>query len=101
MTKNTTFVSRALCSVDEQNPAFRRGMRGAYINVVCNSESVENAVSSITSELKENTLSVRGFDYIFDLNYLDREPSEYEKELIQRLSAYPIQFENVHYFPLD
>ncbi|MCA8887879.1 MAG: hypothetical protein KDA46_03550 [Parvularculaceae bacterium] len=101
MSETSTFVARAFCSVDEENAEYEDGMRGAYASVACRESDLIGAVQAIASELAENALTLRGFDFIFDTSYMDREPSEYETELISRLSSYPVQFENVHYFKPD
>ena len=101
MSEIRTFSSRAFCTVDEYNAQFSEGMRGAYVVVVCKAENLEAAVHAILNELAEYALTVRGFDFIADLAYADTEPSEYEAKLIERLDTYPVQFENVHYFPPD
>ena len=99
--RECTFTGRAFCSVDESNPEFVKGMRAAYIPIVCKAGDVQEAIGMMVSELSENALSLRGFDYIFDINFLDRPTSEVEDKLIEKLSSYPVQFENVHFFKPD
>lgn len=101
MADTPTFIARAFCSVDKENAEYEDGTRGAYASVACRESSLLRAIQAIASELAENALTLRGFDFIFDTNYIDREPSDYEAELISRLSSYPVQFENVHYFKPD
>lgn len=101
MVENCIFAGRALCSVDDANPQFRNDMRGAYVPIVCSAADIAAAVEAIRKELSESALTLRGFDYLFDVHYLDRKPSIYEDQLIARLESYPVQFENVHYFKSD
>ena len=76
-------------------------MRGAYVNTVCEANSLLEAVNLICSELSENALELVGFDFIFDERYMDRALSDYETLLAERLHSYPVQFEDVHLFPAD
>jgi len=76
-------------------------MRGAFVNIACKAPKISEAIELIAAELSENCLTLRGFEFIFDTNYLDRAPSDYEAKLIRRLQTYPIQFQNVHYFKPD
>ena len=101
MTHFLTFVGRGYFSVLPQNPEFNKGMRGAYSVVAGRAENLMSAIEAIEIEFSESCLSLRGFDYIFQIDFLDRQLSEYEVRLIERLDLYPVQFENVHYFPGD
>lgn len=101
MKPKTTFLSRVFCSLEIGNSEFESGMRGAIANVVCLAFDISEAVEMISETLKSYALTVRGFDFVFDLDYADRPPSEYEKQLISKLDKFPVQFENVHYFPPD
>jgi len=76
-------------------------MRGAYVNIVCSAKSLRKAIKLMTKELLEIELEIAGFDFIFDEKFLNRPPSEYERTLLDKLELYPVQFENVHYFPPD
>ena len=98
MPNSAIFAGRALCSVDRSNPEFTEGMRGAYIAIVCRAHDISSAVDCISKELAEHALTVRGFDYLFDIKYFDRKSSKYEDKLVHRLGIYPVQFEDVHYF---
>jgi len=95
------FIGRAFCSVEEANPEYSEGMRGAYVNIVCSAKSLRKAIKLMSKELLEIDLKITGFDFIFDERFLDRAPSEYERTLLDKLGSYPVQFENVHYFPPD
>jgi len=96
-----TWVGKAFCILSECNEAYDEGFRGAYIVVVCRADEIEAAISMIKSELLESSLILSGFDYFFEENVMDRSVSDYESELIGRLSQYPVQFENVHFFKPD
>ena len=96
-----TFVGRAFCSVAPDNPAFHRGMRGAYVTIASAADSIEVAVQLIISELLENKLEVMGFDYLYDIRYSEGVSSVYETSLISKLNLHPVQFENVHFFKPD
>ena len=101
MPSKNTYVGRAFCSVDSSNPEFDEGMRGAFVVIVCSADNILEATKITMSELAENALTIRGFEYFFDTNYVDRELSNYEIGLIARLGSYPVQFENIHYFKPD
>ena len=92
---------RAFCRLSTDRPEFQDGFRGAYVVVACRAASAGEAVSLIESELLESDLMLSGFDYLFDIASMDRDLTEYEIKLNSRLSAYPIQFENVHFFKPD
>lgn len=96
-----TFIARAYCSVGKDNPEYSDGMRGAYVNIVCSAKSLRKAIKLMTKELLEIDLEITGFEFVFDERFLNRSPSEYERTLLDKLELYPVQFENVHYFPPD
>lgn len=96
-----TFCGRAFLSVMQSNSEYANGMRGACSVVVVRASDIVVATDLIYTEFEENALSLRGFDYLFDVNFMDRLPSDYENHLIARLGTYPVQFKNVHYFPAD
>ena len=95
------WVGRAFCLVGPNRPEFRNGSRGAYVVFCCRAHDMGDAFNSVCKELLENDLHIRGFDYFFDINYMDREISEYERMLQLRLEDYPVQFTNVHFFAPD
>ena len=101
MAKNCTFTGRAFCSLDADNPEFDNDMRGAYVSIVCRTTDIQEAIRAIASELSENAMTLRGFDYLFDIDYLDRNTSDYEDNLISKLDSHPVQFKNVHFFKAD
>jgi hypothetical protein len=81
--------------------AARAGYRGAIVAFACQAVDIVECCRQIASELAENGLVLKGFEYLMDQAHLDRETSEYEEELVHRLASYPVQFENVHYFKGD
>ncbi|GLQ22523.1 hypothetical protein GCM10007853_03970 [Algimonas ampicilliniresistens] len=96
-----TYVARAICSVRAENPEYDRGMRGAYLGVLCRALSISDAASLISNEFEALDLNLVGFELIVDHRYLDRSLSEYEKDLLEELDIFPIQYRNVHYFSPD
>jgi hypothetical protein len=98
---NIVWLGKALCYLESSNSQYLEGNRGAYLIFVVSSKNLGEAVNLICSELLENGLKIVGFEYFFAEKYLDREPSNYEIRLIERLDKYPVQFENVHFFKGD
>lgn len=96
-----TWIGKAFCAISEDRPEFADGCRGAYVVVACRACDIADATRAISAELGESGLNVRGFEHLFDISYLDRPLSEYEQQLISRLTSYPVQFENVHFFKAD
>lgn len=101
MTILTVWLGRAFCTVSSENEQYRGGYRGAIVVVACQAADVVESCQRISAELAENKLNLRGFEYLMDKDHSDREISEYEVGLIERLPSYPVQFENVHYFKGD
>jgi hypothetical protein len=96
---NRTWLGKAFCTVDRARPEYKQGHRGAVFVFACIADTLQSCVESITNEMVEHDLTLRGFEYLMDSEYMDRHLSEYEQELVERLRNYPVQFENVHFFP--
>ena len=101
MSDKNKYIGRAFCSVLEVNPEYLNGMRGAFVTVACSAGSIATAIGKVSEELSEIALQVHGFENFYDFRYLEGVPTEYEEELLGRLSSYPVQFKNVHYSPPD
>ena len=95
------WTGNGFCSVASDRPEYRNGARGAYVVVACTTESIRSAAKLIEAELTESGLILRGFEYLMDIVYLDRQLSDYEEILVSRLDSYPVQFEDVHFFRTD
>jgi hypothetical protein len=80
---------------------YQSGNRGAVVVFACHADDIVDCCRMVTNELAEHQLILRGFEHLIDQGYIDREISTYERELIDRLSAYPVQFQNVYYFKGD
>ena len=76
-------------------------MRGAFVPICCRAEDFSSAIEIIAKELLEIDLTLNGVDEFYDERFFDGVPSAEMKELLGRLRAYPVQFEDVHYFPAD
>jgi hypothetical protein len=100
-TTSPIWLGKAFCTVAAESDQFRSGHRGAIVVFACQAIDVCECCRQISSELAENGLNLKGFEYLMDHAHIDREISTYEKELIDRLGSYPVQFENVHYFKGD
>lgn len=98
---NTVWSGKAFCTLSNCRPEYQEGFRGAYVVFVCSAVSISEASRLIETELFESELILKGFEYFFDVDHMDRQPSEYEEKLISRLDSYPVQFENVHFFKPD
>ena len=101
MTENNIYIGRAFCTVLANNPEFEDGMRGAFVTFACLTGSIQMAISKVSEELAEIELQVNGLENLYDCRYMTEAPSDYEKSLMERLESYPVQYENVHYFPPD
>jgi hypothetical protein len=95
------WLGKAFCTIAPDTDQFRSGNRGALVVFACEAVDLIECCRLISSELAENGLALKGFEYLMDQAHVDREISTYEKELIQRLGSYPVQFRNVHYFKGD
>lgn len=84
-----------------ESDQFRSGHRGAVVVFACQAIDIVECCRQISSELAENGLNLKGFEYLMDQAHIDREISAYEQELVDRIGSYPVQFENVHYFKGD
>jgi hypothetical protein len=101
MDDNSVWLGRAFCSVAKENPEFAKGNRGAILNFACSAPSIEQCTQLLANEMTRIELELRGFDFLFQKEYLDREPSEYEAGLVDKLNTYPVQYHNVHFFKGD
>ena len=92
------WLGRAFCTVARSNaePA-----KSALLNFACNAPDVVSAAQLVQRECQENAMQVQGFEYLMCRPYMDREPSEYEMELISKLIEYPVQFRDVFVFGAD
>ena len=95
------WLGKAFCVVSPESDQFHSGHRGALVVFACQAVDIVDCCRRISSELAENGLNLRGFEYLMDQAHIDREISKYERGLIDRLASYPVQFENVHYFKAD
>ena len=101
MEKHTVWLGKAICALTPSHKRFNDGYRGA-IAVVCSlAPNISCAVEQICTEFLQLDLAVIGFEYIENQAYIEREPSEYEAELIAKLESYPVQFADVHIFKPD
>jgi hypothetical protein len=100
-TQTSIWLGKAFCAVGQDRMEFRDGYRGAVFVFCCLANDISDCVELIFKESNENKLWITGFEYLFEREYLDREISEYEKQLISRLDAYPVQFEHIHFFLPD
>lgn len=91
------WLGRAVCSLEPGHEQLNGGYRGAILVFATCADDVVTAVRLLYEECLENKLRVIGFDYLFNLARLEREPSEYEEQLIEKLGLYPVQFKNVHF----
>jgi hypothetical protein len=95
------WIGRAFCTVAAEKPKPSSKTNGALLNFACTAEDVATAVRLIVSECQDNEMVVQGFEYLMCKAYMDREPSEYEIELIGKLKDYPVQFRDVFVFGPD
>lgn len=87
--------------MNPERAEYQQGHRGAILVFACSADTPRDCVSLITTELSENGLTLRGFEYMMDSDYIDRNLSEYEESLVAELKTYPVQFRNVHFFAPD
>ena len=95
------WLGKAFCELSPTREEYKLGHRGAVFVFVCLAADLKQCVSQIVDESAENGLMLAGFEYLMRRDMMDREPSEYEEELIRRLKSYKTQFENVHFFNPD
>ena len=95
------WLGKAFCQVSPTREEYKMGHRGAVFVFACLAANLKQCVSQIVDESAENELILAGFEYLMRRDMMDREPSEYEEELTQRLKSYETQFENVHFFRPD
>jgi hypothetical protein len=95
------WLGKALCVPTPRNKEYEKGFRGAILVFACLATDIVHCVNLLSAECADNELVLNGFEYLFDKTYMDREPSDYEEQLVSKLSKYPVQFENVHFFKSD
>lgn len=98
---SAVWLGKAFCTVAPNNDQFRLGYCGAFVVFACQAVDIVECCRLVSSELAENGLILKGFEYLMDQARIDRDISTYEDELVHRLGSYPVQFENVHYFKGD
>lgn len=96
----TTWLGCAVCVGALGPDRHETGSRGAFLNFVCHAGDIVEAVALIHKECLENDLVIAGFEWLTCQAYLEREPSEYELRLIAKLPSHPVQFRNLHSFPV-
>jgi hypothetical protein len=101
MQDDEIWLGRAFCTLVRGSEKYPSDAIGAVMNFACQAADIVEATSLIRKECLENDLVVMGFEYLMCRAYLDREPSDYEIALIERLSSYPVQFHNVYTFKSD
>jgi hypothetical protein len=99
--KHNIWIGKALCSLAPSHHQYTLGYRGAIFVFVCLAEKIASAVEQVCSECDEHGLAIVGFEYLYNQAHMERETTEYEDGLIRRLTSYPVQFENVHYYKPD
>jgi hypothetical protein len=100
LSEDQIWLGCAVCSVVRNSARYGNNI-GAILNFACYAKDIIEATALVHAECLENDLVVRGFDYLVCRAYMDDEPSQYEAELIQKLSSYPVQFDDVHTYPAD
>jgi hypothetical protein len=95
------WLGKGFCTLTPENDQYEAGHRGAYVVFACQARDIVECCQQVRNELVEHRLVLVGFEYLIDQAHIDRELSTYERELIDRLGAYPVQFQNVHYFKGD
>lgn len=76
----------------------RRGLRGGYGFVTFRSGSIGEGVNALSTELSKGGTQLAGFEWLSLLEHNERELTELDCELIERLDNYPVQFEEIHWF---
>lgn len=101
MDQDQTYHGRVFCVVLSDNPEYDQGMRGAFVPICSSAANYVEALGLISSELAEHHLQLEGTEQFFNEKYFDGVPSKDMSVLLDRLSEYPVQFSDVHYFPAD
>lgn len=101
MDESTVWFGRAFCTVGKERSEYVAGYRSAIFTFSCLASTVLDCVAMVIEEASENELHVKGFEYLMQKEYMDREPSSYEIELEEQLPSYPVQFKNVHFALAD
>ena len=91
----------AFCSVLPNNSEYALGMRGAFVPICAKASDMGEAVTIIREELAENFLELEGFESFYNDLHFHEPASAVMANLIDKLESYPIQFDDVHYFPPD
>lgn len=86
----------AVLRLSESNAKRNEGFAGAFAGIACLAKDVVEATTLISSELDENGYELLGFESFLPANMLDRELTDYEEELVNATSSYPVQFKDVH-----
>ncbi|WP_026942190.1 hypothetical protein [Hellea balneolensis] len=99
--EGSIFIGSTYCYLEQSHPEYDSGMRGAYVGVATKAGSFEEAVSKISAELMDIDLVLVGCDDLYDIRFLEDEPSGYFKELIDLLDEFAVGYRNIDLHPLN
>lgn len=86
----------AVLRLSQSNSKRNDGFTGAFAGIACFAKDVVEATTLISKEFQENGYELLGFESFLPANMLDRELTDYEQELVNATSTYPVQFKDVH-----
>lgn len=86
----------AVLRLSQSNAKRNEGFTGAFAGIACLAKDLVEAVTLISSELDENGYELLGFESFLPTYTLDRELTNYERELVNATSSYPVQFKDIH-----
>ena len=99
--QGSIFIGSTYCYLKQAHPEYSSGMRGAYVGVATKAASFAEAVAKITAELLDIDLVLVGCDDLYDVRFLEDEPSGYFKELIDLLDEFVVGYKNIDLHPLN
>ena len=95
------WLGRAFCTLIRGSEKHSLDSIGGLLTFACRAGGIVDATVLIQKECLENDLIVMGFEYLMCKAYMDRELSDYENLLVERLLSYPVQFHDLHTFKSD
>lgn len=96
MQQKGVWVGTATLLLASANPKRAEGFVGAFSGFACSAENIADAIKALHREFDESGYILVGVESMLPVHMLDRQLTDYETELVEATSQYPVQFKNVH-----
>ena len=96
--KETTWVGVAYVVPKEGSFQERKGLLGGYAFVAFRKLSLDEGIKCLASELDEGGTKLVGFEWLNRIEDNEKELTDADHELMDKLLLYPVQFHDIHWF---